>query len=73
MCLAVPMKVIEIKDKEGIVELGGVKKQVNLELMEEVNIGDYLIVHAGFAIQRLDEEEAEKTLSLLKEIINGGK
>ena len=73
MCLAVPMKVIEIKGKEGIVELGGVKRQVNFELMEEVNIGDYLIVHAGFAIQRLDEEEAEKTLSLLKEIINGGK
>ena len=68
MCLALPMKVIKIKDKEATVELGGVKRKVNLQLLEEANIGDYLLVHAGFAIQKLDEEEAEKTLSFLKEI-----
>lgn len=68
MCLALPMKVIKIKDKEGTVELGGVKRLVNLQLLAEVNIGDYLLIHAGFAIQKLDEEEAEKTLSFLKEI-----
>ncbi|MCK4245382.1 MAG: HypC/HybG/HupF family hydrogenase formation chaperone [Candidatus Omnitrophica bacterium] len=68
MCLALPMRVIKIKDKEGTVELGGVKRKVNLQLLAEANIGDYLLVHAGFAIQKLDEEEAERTLSFLKEI-----
>ncbi len=71
MCLALPMKVIKIKDKEGTVELGGLTRLVNLQLLEEVNIGDYVLVHAGFAIQRLDEGEAEKTLSFLKEITKG--
>ena len=68
MCLAVPMKLIDIEDKKGTVELSGVRKKANLELLDEVAIGDYVIVHAGFAIQKLDEEEAEKTLSLLRQM-----
>jgi len=60
------MKVVKIKDKEGTVELGGVKRRANLQLLKDVNIGDYLLIHAGFAIQKLNEKEAEKTLRLLK-------
>lgn len=68
MCLAVPMKVIEIKDNEAVVELGGLKQKINLGLLERINVDDYVIVHAGFAIQKLDEEEAEKTLALVREM-----
>ena len=68
MCLAVPMKVIEIKDNEAVVELSGLKKKINLGLLEKIDVGDYVIVHAGFAIQKLDEEEAEKTLALVREM-----
>ena len=53
MCLAIPMQIVEIKDKKGIVEIGGVKREVGLQLLKQVKIGDYVIVHAGFAIQRL--------------------
>ncbi len=68
MCLAIPMKVIKINDGLGIVELGGVKREISLQLVEDIKIGDYVIIHAGFAIQKLNEEEAEETLSLLREI-----
>ena len=69
MCLALPMRVIKISDQQGTVELSGIQRQVNLQLLEKVDIGDYVIVHAGFAIQRLDEREAEKTLSLLRQMV----
>ena len=67
MCLGIPMKVIKINDGLGIVELGGVKREISLQLVEDIKIGDYVIIHAGFAIQKLNEE-AEETLSLLREI-----
>ncbi|MCK5614665.1 HypC/HybG/HupF family hydrogenase formation chaperone [Candidatus Pacearchaeota archaeon] len=69
MCLGIPMKVIKINDGLGIVELGGVKREISLQLVEDIKIGDYVIIHAGFAIQKLNEEEAEETLSLLREIV----
>lgn len=68
MCLAIPMKLIKIEENKGVVELSGVKKEVSLDLLKEVKIGDYLIIHAGFAIEKLNEEEAKKTLSLWEEI-----
>ena len=68
MCLGIPMKVIKINDGLGIVEIGGVKREISLQLVEDIRIGDYVIIHAGFAIQKLIEEEAEETLSLLREI-----
>ena len=68
MCLAVPMEIIEIRGNSAVAELGGVRREVNVQLMEDARVGDYLIVHAGFAIQKLDREEAEKTLSLLREL-----
>ena len=69
MCLAVPMKVIEINGYLGMAEVGRVKREINLMLLDDVKIGDYVIVHAGSAIQKLDEVEAEKTLSLLREMV----
>ena len=67
MCLAVPMKVIEIRDDMGDVEVGGVRREVGLMLLEDVRVGDWVIIHAGFAISKLDENQAEETLALLKE------
>lgn len=71
MCLAVPGKVIEIDDYIAKVEVAGTRREANLMLMEDVKVGDYVIVHAGFAIQRMDEAEAEITLGLLREIVEG--
>ncbi|PIU60938.1 MAG: HypC/HybG/HupF family hydrogenase formation chaperone [Armatimonadetes bacterium CG07_land_8_20_14_0_80_40_9] len=68
MCLAIPTKVIEIKGNLGVVEFGGVRKDIGLSLLPELKIGDWVLLHAGFAIQKLDEEEAEETLRLLEEI-----
>ncbi|MCD6408434.1 HypC/HybG/HupF family hydrogenase formation chaperone [bacterium] len=68
MCLAIPMRVIEVEGEEALVEIGGVKKKVIINLVKDVKIGDYLIVHAGFAIQKLDEKEAFDTLKLLKKM-----
>lgn len=68
MCLAIPTKVIEIKGNLGVVEFGGVRKDIGLSLLPELKIGDWVLLHAGFAIQKLDEEEAKETLRLLEEI-----
>lgn len=69
MCLGVPVKVIEKKEKEGVAEFKGVKRKISLELLDEVSVGDYVILHAGFAIQKLDKKEALKTLRLFEELI----
>jgi hydrogenase expression/formation protein HypC len=69
MCLAIPARVVELKDGDmAVVELGGVKKTVSLALVDDVAVGDYLIIHVGFALTRLDEEEAAKTLALFAEL-----
>jgi len=68
MCLAVPMKVISLQDGVGIAEMSGVKKKISFMMLPEAEVGDYVIVHAGFAIQKLNEEEAQKTLDLFKEM-----
>jgi hydrogenase expression/formation protein HypC len=70
MCLAIPMKLVSIKGNKGIVELSGVKKEISLNLLENIKIGDYLIIHAGFAIEKLNETEAKKTLEIWEEIEN---
>lgn len=67
MCIAIPMKVVEIEENSAIVEHSGVKRQVGLQLLDDVNLDDWVIIHAGFAISKLNEEEAQETLSLLKE------
>ena len=68
MCLAIPMKVKSVQDNLATVEVGGVEYQANLYLLSDVKVGDYLIVHAGFAIEKLDEDEARKSLEMWQEI-----
>jgi hydrogenase expression/formation protein HypC len=68
MCLGIPAKVVQIDDSgQGKVDYLGTKVKTNLTLLEEVKKGDWVIVHAGFAISKLDEKEAKETLDLLRE------
>ncbi len=66
MCLAIPMRVIEIDGAAAVAEVDGVTRQVRLDLLPEVALGDYVLIHAGLAIARLDAEQAEETLALLR-------
>ncbi len=72
MCLAVPAQILEITGDKAIVDFGGVKREIMVNLLEEVKVGDYVIVHTGFAIETLDEQEALETLRLWKEILEKG-
>ena len=75
MCLAIPGKVLSIdtsvQPTMGVVSFGGIEKRVCLEWTQDVGIGDYVIVHVGFAISKMDEEEALETLKLIAEIDGG--
>ena len=69
MCLAIPACIEQLIGKDSaIVNLGGVRKEISLALMEDVAVGDYVIVHVGYALQKLDPEEAAQTLALFAEI-----
>ncbi len=69
MCLAVPVRVAALLADQWVeIEVGGIRSRVSIALVDDVALGDYLIVHAGFAIARLDVEEAEKSLALFDEI-----
>lgn len=68
MCLAVPARVVELLDDDrAVVSLGGVRSTVSLALVEGIAVDDYVIVHVGYALNRLNQEEAERTLALLAE------
>ena len=74
MCLGIPAKIIKITDKTSLVEVLGASREISIELLNNVKVGDYVLMHAGCAIQIIDDEEAEKTIELfreLKEIVNG--
>jgi hydrogenase expression/formation protein HypC len=69
MCLAIPVKVVELRDgDQAMVDVGGVRKEISLALVDGIVVGDYVILHVGYAIQKLDPEEAEKTLALFAEL-----
>lgn len=68
MCLAVPGKIIEIEDLLATVDISGVTRKISLMLLPETKVGEFVLVHAGFAIQAIDEEEVKKTLELFKEL-----
>ncbi|MBM4061846.1 MAG: HypC/HybG/HupF family hydrogenase formation chaperone [Planctomycetes bacterium] len=69
MCLAIPMQLTSRTEQEGTCELHGVRRTVSLALCPEAEVGDHVLVHAGYAIGRLDREEAEATLALLDEVL----
>ena len=67
MCLAIPMVLVERNEFEGVAEVDGVRRQISVMFEPDVKVGDYVLVHAGYAIGQVDAEEAAKTLELLKE------
>jgi hydrogenase expression/formation protein HypC len=68
MCLALPARLVELlPDSQGVIDIGGVRKRISLELVADVQPGDYVIVHVGYALQKLDPVEAERTLQLFAE------
>lgn len=70
MCLAIPSKIIEIKKTLAKVDTGGAIRETNIMLIDDIKVGDYVIVHAGFAISKLDEKAALQTLEDMQNILN---
>jgi hydrogenase expression/formation protein HypC len=71
MCLAIPGKIVEIVDVENQIakiEVGGVRRNVNIAMLDDVLVGDYVLIHVGFAISKIDEQQALETLRLLQEL-----
>ena len=68
MCLAIPMKVVEVRGNKALVGQGGVSREVRIDFLEGVKPGDFLLIHAGIAIERVRPEEAEETLRLIRKI-----
>ena len=68
MCLGIPMKIVEIKGSEGFVESGGLKRKANLSFVKHPKVGEYVLLHAGFAIEKIKEAEARKTLRALRQL-----
>ena len=68
MCLSIPSKVISIKGNKAIVSVGGTEYEASLQLVDDVKIDDYVLLHTGFAIQKISEEDAQETLKLLREL-----
>ncbi len=68
MCLAIPSKIVKVESHMGIIDVGGITRETNLVLIEDAKVGDYVIVHAGFAIRKIDESEAQEALKILREV-----
>lgn len=69
MCLAIPVRIEEVLDEHNaLAEIGGLRKSINISLLDGVQVGDYVILHVGCALQRLNPEEAEHTLALLESL-----
>lgn len=69
MCLAIPARLVELRpDDQAVVDLGGIRKEISIALVADVQVGDYVIVHVGHAIGVLDPEEAKKTLAMFAEM-----
>ncbi|KPK22162.1 MAG: hydrogenase assembly protein HypC [Dehalococcoidia bacterium SM23_28_1] len=73
MCLAIPARVVQVEEGLGLVDVGGVVREASFMLLPDVQIGDYVLLHAGYALQRVDEAEAEETLRLLAEMAEAGR
>lgn len=68
MCLGLPLRIVEINGKEATGELNGIKRKVRVDLIENLNIGEYVMVHAGFAIEKIEEADALETLEIVDEL-----
>ena len=67
MCLAIPSRITKIENNMAIIDVDGVQREASLLLLEDAQVGEYVIVHAGFAIQKIDEAAAQETLNFLRE------
>jgi hydrogenase expression/formation protein HypC len=72
MCLGVPMQVKSISDDLAVCEIDGVQREASLMMLDDVRLGDYVLIHAGFAIEKVDEEEARLTLDVLRAALGVG-
>lgn len=72
MCLAIPMEIRKIDGNQATAEAGGIIKEVRLDLLEGAEVGDYILIHTGYAIEKLDPEEARETLELIKQVYRAG-
>lgn len=68
MCLAIPLRLVSVDGTDAVGEVGGIQREVSIMMTPDVKVGDYVIVHAGFAIQVLDQKEAEENLEILRQI-----
>ena len=69
MCLAIPAKVIEIKGQDAVVEFHNVRRDVRLDLVDDCQVGDFVLIHAGFVINKLDEQSAQESIALFNELL----
>jgi hydrogenase expression/formation protein HypC len=72
MCLGIPMKVLEINGNKAVAEAAGVRKDIRLDLLDDVQVGEFVLIHTGFAIEKLDPREAAETLELIKQVFEAG-
>lgn len=72
MCLGVPMRVVSTDGDVAVCEIDGVKREASLMMVEGVGVGDFVLIHAGFAIEKLDQEDAEQTLQIFRELLEQG-
>jgi len=72
MCLGIPMQVKTIAEEMAVCEIDGVRREASLMMIEDVKVGDYVLIHAGFAIEKIDENEAHLTLKALREALDMG-
>jgi hydrogenase expression/formation protein HypC len=72
MCLGVPMQVKSISEDMAVCEIDGVQREASLMMIDHVRVGDYVLIHAGFAIEKIDEDEAQLTLQALREALEMG-
>ncbi len=71
MCIAIPGKIVEIDFPFAIVDFKGTKRKIRIDLIDDAKVGDWVLVHVGIAIQKVDEEEARKTAELLEQVFGG--
>ncbi|PLX77257.1 MAG: HypC/HybG/HupF family hydrogenase formation chaperone [Desulfuromonas sp.] len=72
MCLGVPMKICTIENDTAVCEIDGVQREASLMMLDGAQVGDYVLIHAGFAIEKIDEEEAQLTLDALRSALDQG-
>ena len=71
MCYAIPGRILEVAGDSAVVDFDGVRKRANVSLIEGAKVGEYVLVHAGFAIERLSRQSAKESLSLIREMMRG--